>query len=360
MTAAAAGEPKVVTPPPPAPPLPHLLRWTAPPLAALFALGIALRRTAYDLGLKAVRRAPLPVLSVGNLTVGGTGKSPMAAYLAKGLLARKRKPAILMRGYGAARSEDLNDEAREMLRRVPDANLIVNPNRYEGACEARDNGLDVALLDDGFQHWQLARDLDLVLLDATDPFGGEHLLPWGRLREPPEALARAGVVILTRCDQVPPGRLEELEARAQRLAPRALICAARHRPVGLRKVYEKVEPVPPETLAGRRVLAVCGLGHPGAFYATLAALGARIIGSVTYPDHFDYERVGIAGLEEAAAKFDPEWIVVSAKDAVKLEGLHGAKLSRPLWALEIRTQIVSREEELWNRIEHILARTAAP
>lgn len=346
-------------PVPPAP-LPPAWRWAGPPLAAGFAAGLTLRRICYALGLKQPRRAPMPVVSVGNLTVGGTGKTPLVAWLARGLLERGRKPAILMRGYGAARPGELNDEARELARLLPQAPVFAHPDRYASALKAHAQGCDVALLDDGFQHWRLARDLDVVLLDATDPLGGGHLLPWGRLREGPAALARAGAVVCTRANLVAPERVAEAQRIATQAAPHAVWAACEHRPARLRRLFGANETQAAEALAGKRVLAACGLGHPEAFYATLERLGAQLAGKLTYPDHFDYARAGWAELAEAAKRHTAEAVVVTGKDAAKLEALEppGTKLP-PLWALEIEARFLEGEGALWARIDEALARPAA-
>ena len=207
-------------------PLPPALRWTGPLLAAGYGLGQRVHRA-----LTTAQRAPLPVICVGNLTAGGTGKTPATIFLAHELCRRGRRPAVLMRGYKAQGA----DEAAEVERalRAQNVPVILNSNRLVGAQEAQRRGCDTVLLDDGFQHWALQRDLDIVLVDATAPFGAPggdegRVLPHGYLREKPAALARAGVVILTRSDCVPPERVQELSARLRAFAPRALHVTARH------------------------------------------------------------------------------------------------------------------------------------
>ena len=335
-------------------PLPKVLRWAGPALAAGFGLGVALRRLAYRTGLKKAKRAPIPVISVGNLSVGGTGKTPAVAFIVKGLLARRlaKRPAILMRGYGASKPGESNDEARELMRALPGVTLIVNPDRHAGALQAAAQGCDIAVLDDGFQHWQLQRDLDLVLVDATAPFGGGHLLPRGWLREGPAALLRADQVIITRSDLIEARELEGLVGRLKGFSPRASIFTSRHAPLRLRRLFVKAPFEPPTALAGRKVLAACGLGNPATFFMTLKRLGASIERPVVYPDHCPYACEDLRFLQKEAHHFHVDGIVVSAKDAVKLEALDVAGLELPpVWSLDIELTLLDREQEFWERID---------
>lgn len=342
-------------------PLPPALRWAGPFLAAGYGLAAGLNRLAFGAGLRKARSASIPVLSVGNLTAGGTGKTPAVAYFARELSKRGRRPAVLMRGYGAPKPGGPNDEARELQRLLPGIPVIVNPDRVAGSAAAAAKGCDVAVLDDGFQHYRLRRDLDLVLLDATDPFGGGHLLPWGRLRESPGALARAGAVILTRYDQASPMALDGLRARVKGLAPEAALASARHAPDRLRPVFKAQggEGQPAKALSGKKVLAVCGLGNPAAFAATLRGLGAQVAGEVRHPDHVNYLATGLDAIKRAAEACAPEWIVVSGKDAVKLEALEreGAGLP-PMWALSVAFELLEGAESLWQQIDRALAKPA--
>jgi len=340
-------------------PLPPALRWAGPLFAVGFGVGALARRAFYGAGLLKRVRGPLPVLSIGNLTAGGTGKTPATAWLAQGLLARglAKKPAILMRGYGAARPGELNDEARELARLVPEAALVVNPRRVAGCLEAQRQGCDVALLDDGFQHWNLARDFDLVLLDATDPFGGGHLLPWGRLREPLSALQRADALVLTRCDLA--GGLEALTLRLAEMAPGKPVYRATHQPTQVRRLFEEAPPEPALALSGKRLAAACALGNPEAFFATLRKLGTTLTQTRAFPDHHRFTREELGELLEASTKSGAIALVVSEKDAVKLEALGDPEQSAPVLALGIKFALQDREEELWTQIAAVLKKPRA-
>ena len=249
-------------------------------------------------------RAGIPVICVGNLTVGGTGKTPMVGWVIEVLKKAGKHPAILTRGYG-------RDEPR-LLEKLG-VSVVAEPDRVKGASLAKEKGADVLVMDDGFQHLRLARDLDIVLVDATDPWGGGHLLPWGKLREPKEALGRAGAVVITRADQVASEALRLLREEITRLAPAALAAEAVHQPVG------------GEDLRGKRVLAVCGIGNPEAFRGTLEGLGAQVT-LKAFPDHHAYTEADVAAVNALGA----ETVVITEKDAVKLEGIPGASIWKKL------------------------------
>ncbi|MGH7536617.1 MAG: tetraacyldisaccharide 4'-kinase, partial [Gemmatimonadales bacterium] len=240
--------------------------------AAGYGAGVAVRAWTFASGLRAVRRLPCPVICIGNLTVGGSGKTPCTIALARWLQAGGRTPGILLRGYGRHGSgvrvaadarnthagwDAVGDEAILLARHLPDVPVVVGANRFQSGLEAlRRFRLDVLLLDDGFQHRQLHRDLDLVMVDATDPFGGCRLLPRGRLREPVSRLGRAHAIILSRSDQA--SDLPGLRRCLEQIAPGAAQVLARHRPARLMRLPD-LEEYPLTSLGGRRVLAVSGI-----------------------------------------------------------------------------------------------------
>jgi tetraacyldisaccharide 4'-kinase len=306
------------------------------PAGALFGLAAALRGAAYDHGVAIVTRAAVPVISVGNVAVGGAGKTPATAAIAARLKARGRRVAILSRGYGATRSDprvvsngeqvllgaaEGGDEPVLLARRLFGVAVLCGPRRAELARRAvTELGADVLLLDDGFQHRRLGRDLDVVLLDATNPFGNGRLLPAGPNREPPSALRRAGLVWLSRVDQADDaaalGRLRALARAASgraglvesRHAPEELLDGTLSRPLGLR------------SLRGQRVLLLSGLARPASFRRTVEGLGAEIGGERRHPDH---HRFGEGDLEEAfrtAGRLGCARVVTTEKDAVRLPG----------------------------------------
>jgi tetraacyldisaccharide 4'-kinase len=289
--------------------------------AAMFGAVARLRRRLYERGLLPVARLEVPVVSVGNLTTGGTGKTPFVAFVVRAFEARGLRAGVLSRGYGPRAADGTNEEARVLARMLPDTLHEQDPDRVAGGQRLVERGVDAIVLDDGFQHLRLARDLDLVLVDATRPWGlpapdagGEAvraLLPRGLLREPPAALERADAVVLTRADQVAPERLAALESELQRLAPGRPVLHAVHRPTTL--VAPDGTTLDPTALAGRAVDLVCGLGNPEAFAATVTGLGARVRTTRAFPDHHDFAPGDLDGLGDAET-----WVVTTAKDAAKL------------------------------------------
>ena len=245
------------------------------PLGAAWTGVMAARNAAYDAGLFAAHAAPVPVVSVGNLSLGGTGKTPLVAWVAGRLLRAGHSPAIVSRGYGAARGT-VSDEAAELALLLPGVPHVADADRVAGARTAARAGAGVVVLDDGFQHRRLHRDLDLVAIDATDPFGCGHVFPRGLLRERLAGLSRAHAAILTRATAVPPERRDAIRARlAEACAGRVpgVWAEASHAPVALRDGEGNREDL--GWLAGRDVVGFAGIGNPAAFRDTLHALGAR-------------------------------------------------------------------------------------
>jgi tetraacyldisaccharide 4'-kinase len=318
-------------------------------LAALpYGLAVRLRNLAYDHGWKKQHRAAVPVVCVGNLTVGGTGKTPMVEYIARFYRRHERLVAILSRGYGS--DQGRNDEALVLEENLPDVPHLQGPDRVELA-EAAVGELEseVLVLDDGFQHRRLARDLDIVLLDATDPWGGGHLLPGGLLREPPSSLRRADAVVLTRCDQA--GHLESLRQRVARLAPGKLVAESVHRPEELMSASGTTTPL--DLLRHHPVAAFCGIGNPEAFRRTLTDLGADLVDFRTYPDHHPYSRADVEALREYAAGLPADALIVTTqKDLVKLrlDDLAG----RPLRAVRVGLAFVSGGADVEELLERLL------
>jgi tetraacyldisaccharide 4'-kinase len=304
----------------------------------LFRACVAARRTAYDRGWLASRRVAAPVISVGNLSTGGTGKTPLCAWVVRQLVARGWKPGLLSRGYRAA-PDGRNDEARLLERACPGVPHVQDPDRVRGAHALLRGGAEVIVLDDGFQHRRLARDLDLVLVDATRPWGlpassdreGSEpvcaLLPRGFLREPPSSLARADAIVLTRTDHVSARVLDDLERALARRAPGRPIVRTRHRTRCLLDALGAE--TDPRTLSGREVDLVSAIGNPEAFERSVRATGAVVGEHRVFPDHHPYVRADLEGLGERE-----RMLVTTTKDAVKL-----ARLGCAFATLEIEIEI---------------------
>jgi tetraacyldisaccharide 4'-kinase len=296
---------------------PGALRRSLWPLAAVYGLGVWMRNALFDAGVRRVHRLPVPVVSVGNLTVGGTGKTPFVAWLVERARARGRRPGVLARGYRRAAGAELNDEGLLLAGRFPDLPQVQDPDRVRGGRALVARGVDLIVLDDGFQHRRLHRDRDLVCLDAERPFAGGLLLPAGNLREPRAALRRASAVVLTRAGAIAPPALAGLGARLRELAgERLAVFAAEHRPSDVRwRPADRVEPA--AALAGRAVLLLSAIARPQTFAATVHDLGARVVAHVARRDHHAWEA---RELEQAASRARAQGAVllVTEKDDVKL------------------------------------------
>jgi tetraacyldisaccharide 4'-kinase len=328
--------------------------------AAGYRVGVTARRWSFDAGVRGARRLPVPVICVGNLTVGGTGKTPATIAVVHRLRGLGLAVGVLLRGYGRdgegvkeaadpaghrAPWRQVGDEAALLAGRLPGVPVIVGADRFRAGQEAlRRFPLDTLVLDDGFQHRQLHRDLDLVMVDATDPLGGGHLLPRGRLREPASALRRASALLLSRSDQAQdPGEVRRMLLRVAPGIPQILTC---HRPSRLTDL-EGPGTHAPGLVRGRRVLAVSGIARPAAFHDTLATLGATLAGRLSFPDHHPYGRSDLDAIARAADAARAEWIVTTEKDAVRLREVAAARPERyPILVLGVELEVTEGEEIL--------------
>ena len=296
----------------------------------------------------------MPVVSVGNITLGGTGKTPMVGWLTRWFMDRGLRVGIVSRGYGAVTGQK-NDEALELERALPGVPHELNPDRVAGARAAIErHGCQLIVLDDGFQHRRLARDLDLVLLDATEPFGYDHVFPRGTLREPLAGLRRADVVCLSRADLVDAEAGEAIRQRVAALAPEALWCEAAHAPTALHSASGVWQPL--SVLAGRRVAAFCGIGNPAAFRRALTSLNAEIVSWREFADHHAYSASDQAALGRAAAENRTELVITTRKDLVKLPIERIG--DRPLLALAVELEILRGREQLEHRLQRIVPLTS--
>jgi tetraacyldisaccharide 4'-kinase len=343
------------------------------PLSAaewIFRAAAGLRGALYAGGVLRAARAGVPVISVGNLAVGGAGKTPVAMAIAARLQGRGRRVAVLSRGYGAVRSDprvvsdgrkvllsadEGSDEGVLVARRLPGVAVLCGPRRAELARLASGAlGADVLLLDDGFQHRALARDLDVVVLDAGNPFGNGHLLPRGPNREPRNALRRAGLVWLSRVEGATPEGLEVLRSLAREATGHDPV-ESRHQPLELLDGRMSAS-YGLEALRGRRVQLLVGIARPGAFRRTVESLGAIVTGERRFRDHHRYreaelqEALGPAGADGEEAG----WVVTTEKDAVRLGG-EAARHPR-VRVLRIEAQVVRGEEVLGRALDAALAR----
>ena len=334
-----------------------------------YAAGVRGRDLAYRYGWLKVRRLPQPTVCIGNITVGGTGKTPLVIRLAKDLMAQGMKPAVLLRGYKREKKRhdpvlirdtqhilagiaEAGDEAMELANRLPGACVGVGADRYAvGNYILKHHPVDCFIMDDGFQHHRLERDINIVTLDVTDPWGGGQLLPAGLLREPPEALKRADAVVLTRSGSVGPDRLAVLKAEvSMHMRPSSGLLESRHEPRHLTALQSRKK-VPLGELRGKKVIAVSAIGNPKAFENMLAQLGCHLAATLRLADY-------TGSAEEvrrwvAKNRRNAEWIVMTEKDAMRWGT--GGNLALPAYALRM-DMVFSEGEEHWRKLVDLIKR----
>jgi len=305
------------------------------------------RNGRYDRRLAPIHAVDVPVVCVGNLTLGGTGKTPLVEWLAGWFSSRGIRLAIVSRGYGT-RAGVANDEALELALALPAVPHVQNADRLAAARDALARySAELIVLDDGFQHRSLQRDLDVVLLDASEPFGMEHLFPRGTLRESPESLQRADVVVLSRATLLDePGR-EAIRRRVACLAPQAVWCEVDHQPTLL--INQAGERMPLENLADRPTAAFCGIGNPAGFRHTLARLGCQPVAWREFADHHAYDGHAVESLQAWASAAGAELAVCTRKDLVKLPSPRLGPIG--LWAVGIELQFLRGRHELESLLE---------
>jgi tetraacyldisaccharide 4'-kinase len=315
-------------------------------ISRVYARLLEARARRYASGKAVTHRLEHPVISVGNITMGGAGKTPFVAHLARRLKFEGKRPAILSRGYGRTSrgvvlvsegngplvTPDVGgDEPVALAMRLPGVIVAVGERRVEAARAAQSAGADVFLLDDGYQHLSVGRDANLLLLDARDPFGGGRFPPRGRLREPLSALARADAFVFTRTEPGTP--TAEVAATLRRWNDRAPIFTARLRASGL--YDESGAPVEAASLGQRRAIAVCAVANPASFAATLSEVGLTPEQIVSYRDHHRYSARDFARIERIASASGASWIVTTEKDAVKF----GSGLTLPTITLRLSVEV---------------------
>jgi len=283
----------------------------------VYAWASTARNVLYDTGIFRAHNAGRPVVSVGNITTGGTGKTPVVSWLAQRFQRCGLRPAILMRGYRATASG--SDEQRLLQRELPGIVVYADPDRVRGAARVLqdDPKTAVFILDDGFQHRRIKRDFDLVLIDATNPFGFGHVLPRGLRREPLAALQRADAFLLTRVNISAECSPQATESVLRRYNPTAPIFHCEHHHIGLSNSDGQTIPI--EQLLKRKVFTFCGLGNPAAFEIQIFQSGARSVGSARFGDHHDYSADDIANVRRDAQSAGAELVITSSKDFIKLK-----------------------------------------
>jgi len=312
----------------------------------IYGLAIFVRGMLYKLHLFHTRKAPLKIISVGNVTLGGTGKTPFAMALAKILEDDlKKNVCILIRGYGW-------DEQEMLKRNLADVPVLVGQDRYRSSNKAvKLYGSDTAILDDGFQHWELARDLNILLIDSRNPFGNGHLFPRGVLRESKRSLERADVIVLTK-NNGSFGSLDRIRKELDAVSKSAMILEAAHMPKHFyegraRRVYDL------STVKTKRVILLSSIGDPLYFEETVTGLGADVIEHIKFPDHHDYTKKDIDRVTARCDERHFDLIVTTEKDIVKLNRLGLFIGSYKVLTLAVEMQILSGKENLIDRLHSL-------
>lgn len=309
-----------------------------------YALAMNVRNRRYDHGTAESIGVDVPVISVGNLTLGGTGKTPLVEWICRYMRRQRVRVSIVSRGYKAGQG-GRNDEALELELALPDVPHLQNPDRVQAAQIAIEELFtQLVVLDDGFQHRRLQRDLDIVLLDATEPFGCEHVFPRGTLREPLSGLARADVVVLSRADMIEQEQRSAIRQRASKIAPEATWCEVVHAPDSLINSRGETESI--DTLAGSKVAAFCAIGNPQGFRHTLEKLGAEVIAWREFADHHRFGRDDVQSLTQWAE--GAERVVCTRKDLVKLQIASLGEV--PLCALAIQLRFLNGQDDIEKRL----------
>lgn len=324
------------------------------PLGWIYASLADLRNALYDKGVLESFELGARTISIGNITAGGTGKTPLVAYVANILAERGEKVCILTRGYGRdnrekrvlvsdgenilAEARESGDEPFELAQKLLGKTIVIaDADRVAAAAWARRKfGITAFVLDDGFQHRKAKRDVDIVCIDATDPFGGGRMLPAGRLREPLHNLRRADILVITRSNLA--RNLDDLKSEISNLKLKATVFVAKNEIVRTRGL-EDFHAISQRTQSGvslRTGFAFCGIGNPESFFDQLRRDGFSVAETKTFRDHQVYSQNDISEIERRAAASGAEILLTTAKDAVKLSNL---KFEISCFVVEIETKL---------------------
>ncbi len=334
-----------------------LIKSTLSTLTYPYSVVLKTRNVLYKNGFIKSTKLPVKVFSIGNITTGGTGKTPLVEIMAKTLHQSGRKVAILSRGYGSnnlsqKNNDIVNDECLVLRENLQDVQIFAGKDRVKnGEKVIRNYGIDCIILDDGFQHFKLRRDLDVVVIDSLNPFGGEYLVPRGSLREPLKNLRRADIFIISHCDQSSENAIKSICMRLKQLNADAPVCESIHRPVHVEDLTGS-SILELEWLKGKRIYGLSAIGNPESFAFTLKELGADLIKHRIYYDHHVYTMEEIDGVVSEANSLGADAIVVTQKDIVKIKKMNikGANILSLKIELEITKGI-----ELYNEaIDRVL------
>jgi len=314
------------------------------PFAFLYFFIIFIRNIFYNFNIFRKHKINAKVISVGNITWGGTGKTPVVAFIADELVKKNRRVSILIRGYG-------NDESELLPKLTSNVPVLVGKDRVKMGIEAIENHLsDTVILDDGFQHRRLERNLDIVCIDAAKPFGNGWCIPAGTLREGLGSLKRADIFLITKSDLVS-GRdkLEKLEKKLKSINPGAVVAKAIHRPLYFYRILSN-EKVNISELQNKKIVLVSAIGSPECFEKTVLRLGLKINRHFIFRDHHGYTKEDIAHIEDYCKNNSLDAVITTEKDAVKLKSLQFTAYSLQLLVLKVRLEIIENEDGFYNRL----------
>jgi tetraacyldisaccharide 4'-kinase len=313
----------------------------------LFFVCVKTRIFLYRFGILRAYRLPLPVISIGNITWGGTGKTPLVEYVLRWLHHKGLRPVLLTRGYG-------NDEDRVISSNMKYVQVLSGKNRLSNALDyLKQNKADVFVLDDGFQHLRIKRDIDIVTLNAQSPFGNGRLLPAGCLREPLGALRRADIAMITKSDLVEEKDLVKTISRVKNVSADIVVCRAVHRPKFFYSEDNQQKPL--ECVKGKKVICVSALADNRSFIETIKKTGAEIISSRYYMDHHRYTEKDVEDIKEMLQRCNASAVVTTEKDWIKLQALTRSTAGRGIEFLVLKIELEVEEDEVfYRRLLHIL------
>ena len=322
-------------------------------LSYIYGCVVSIRNIFYDIGVQKTVKLSIPVICIGNLTAGGTGKTPMVIYVVKMLLEMDKRVVILSRGY-KSKGDKGNDENILLGNALPGVEIVVDSDRIRGGKLAIEKyHPDIIVMDDGFQHRRLHRDLDITLIDARCPFGYGYVIPRGYLREQKKGLRRSDVTVITRADQVNDETLKSISKSVAQLSDNALLLTAMHAPNALYNSQNNT--IALTTLKERPVYVFCAIARGDAFVDTLKALDCNVVGHKFFQDHHHYSEDEIALIVnngKAYSKKVNNWYVTTEKDWVKI-ALYSPSVLNDVYWLRIETKLNDPTGQLKERLKHL-------
>ncbi len=344
----------------------NLLFWISLPvlyiLSLFYWITVSVLKFLYRVKLLPSYRPKFKVISVGNITLGGTGKTPLVEWLVNCLNENQRKTGVIIRGYkrskavksGAISKKDgyleIGDEASMLRENLGNIKMGVGRDKVKSARDLEGSGCEAFILDDGFQHWRLKRDLDIVTIDCSEPFLSQKLLPLGRLREPFSALNRANIIVLTKTD-LSQNNSRNIKEAVRSLNPKALIVSSVYQPICFHDLRtDACFPVNSDKFKDKGVFVLSGIANPIYFDNLISQLRLKVKRELIYPDHYEYKQKDLTSIKQLAKEMKVDTIVTTHKDAVRLRYILNFSQSLNVFYLKIRLKVVESEKELHNRI----------